>query len=337
MKPEISVIIPAYNAEQTLKRCLDSVFAQDFDSYEVILVNDGSIDRTLDVAQEYEKHPNFVLIDQPNGGTARARWAGITAGKGDYLAFVDADDYIAPVMMLKMHGKAKDSGAEIVVCGVKKVGAEITLYRQYEELCESGIEATEKIMNGNINGALWNKLFLKNLFLEEDYQRTVGIKYGQDQLLLAPAVARAQKVAYREESLYFYVQNPGSATDRPKVSSLADLVKVRSLLFEFYSSPRFSAWNSLAPYYYAIGLTDVLRILNRVENGSEGKDLREDIHQKLLGIPLSKIAAARRFSVFGDVLLVKTGIFRSVYTAWEEPLLAPLRKFKQKLFVNRSG
>lgn len=329
MKPEISVIIPAYNAEKALERCLDSVFAQDFEAFEVILVNDGSTDRTLAVAKGYENRPNFVLIDQPNGGTARARWSGISAGNGDYLAFVDADDYISTDMISKMILRAKETGAEIVICGANIVGADVKSYRQYKESPESGIEATEKIMKGIINGALWNKIFRKTLFREEDYQKTIGIKYGQDQLLLAPTVARAQKVAYLEERLYFYVENPDSATNRPKISALADLVKVRSLLFEFYTDPMFSTWNSLAPYYYALGLIDALRILNRVEKAGDGRKLRADIRRKLLDISLPKIEKSRRLHTLFDILLVRAGLFRFFYTVWEGPLFKPLRSLKR--------
>lgn len=328
----VSVIISAYNAEKTLKRCLDSVFDQDFDSYEVVLINDGSTDGTLEVAKDYEKYSNFVLIDQTNGGTARARWRGITASNGYYLAFVDADDYIAPDMMSKMYKKALETEAGVVVCGVKKTNGRTRLYRRFKEGTETGIWATEKIMKGIINGSLWNKLFVRSLFFEEDFQKTIGIKYGQDQLLLAPTVARADKVAYLEEILYFYVQNPVSATNIPKVSALADLFKVRSFLFEFYKSPRFSEWNHLAPYYYAIGLIDILRILNRAEKQQEVRDLRADIHSKLYGIASSEIWRAKRSGVFFDILLLRAGLFETFYSLWESDLFRHVRELRRKLF-----
>lgn len=332
MQPKVSVIIPAYNAEKTLKRCLDSVFAQDFDSYEVILVNDGSTDGTLEIARFYEKHPNFVFIHQPNWGVSEARWAGISASRSEYLAFVDADDFIAPGMIKKMFLKAQETGAEIVICGVNRVDEGERVYRRYKKGSETGLSATEKVMTGVINGSLWNKLFLKSLLWEEDHLRTVDIQYGEDQLLLAPAVARADKVAYLEEILYFYVQNPVSATNIPKVSALADLFKVRSFLFEFYKSPRFSEWNHLAPYYYAIGLIDILRILNRAEKQQEVRDLRADIHSKLYGIASSEIWRAKRSGVFFDILLLRAGLFETFYSLWESDLFRYVRELRRKLF-----
>jgi glycosyltransferase involved in cell wall biosynthesis len=331
LKPGISIIIPVYNTEKTLKRCLDSVFAQDFHSYEVILVNDGSTDRTLEVAKTYERYSNFVLIDQPNAGTARARWRGITGSDSDYLAFVDADDYIAPDMMSKMYQKVIETEADVVICGVKRVNGRTNLYRRYKEGSETGIWATEKVMKGIINGSLWNKLFIRDLFFDEDYRKTIGIKYGQDQLLLAPTIARAQKVAYLEEILYFYVQNPVSATNRPKVSALADLLKVRSFLFEFYKSPRFSEWNHLAPYYYAIGLIDILRILSRAEKQQEACDLRANILTKLYDIPGSGIWRAKRSGVFFDIMLLRAGLFETFYSVWESDLFRPVRELRLKL------
>ena len=303
----VSVIVPAYNAEKTLKRCLDSVFAQDFDRYQVILVNDGSTDGTLNVVREFEKKHHFVLIDQENSGAASARLRGFISSHGDFLTFVDADDYIAPDMISKMYRGAIENKADVVICGFESVNGKANLNRRYTSRSEAGIQATEKIMKGIINGSLWNKLFARDLFSEEDFQRTIGIKYGQDQLLIAPTVAKAQKVAYLEEALYFYVSNPNSVTNRPTVNSLVDLLKVRSFLFEFYRSPCFSAWNDSAPYYYAIGLIDILRILRWIEKSQEGIDLRASIHSILYGIPISEIWRAKRARVFFDILLLKAG------------------------------
>lgn len=334
MNPKISIVIPAYNAEKTLKRCLDSVFAQDFDSYEVILVNDGSTDGTLNIAREFEKNHNLVLIDQPNGGTAKARFNGFLSSHGEFLAFVDADDYIAPDMISKMYQGAIENKADVVICGFDSVNGGAKLNRQFERGSETGIQATEKIMKGTINGSLWNKLIARGLFSLEDFQRTMGIQFGEDQLLLAPTIAKAQKVAYLEESLYFYVSNPSSVTNKPTVSALPDLLKVRSFLFEFYRSPRFSAWNNLAPYYYAIGLVDILRILRWIEKSQESVDLRASIHSILYGIPISEIWRAKRAKVFFDILLLKAGLFDVFYSVWESALIRPIRELRHRLSQN---
>lgn len=327
----LSVIIPAYNAEKTLKRCLDSVFAQDFDGYEVILINDGSTDGTLKIAHEFEKKHNFFVIDQENLGAASARLSGFVSSHGDFLMFVDADDYIAPDMISKMYRGAIENKADVVICGFESVNGKANLNRRYSSRSETGIQATEKVMKGVVIGSLWSTLFARYLFSEKDFQRTIGIKRGEDTLLLAPTVARARKVAYLEDVLYFYVLNPDSVTKRPTVSTLSDLLKVRSFLFEFYRSPCFSAWNDSAPYYYAIGLIDILRNLKQFEKSQEVRDLKANIRSKLYGIPISEIGRAKRARVFFDILLLKAGLFNVFYSVWESALIRPIRDLKRKL------
>ena len=97
MKPAVSIVVPVYNVEAYLEKCLDSLVNQNFDNYEVIIVNDGSTDKSKEIAQRYEnKYSNVVLIDQKNKGLGGARNTGIEAVKGEYILFVDSDDYIHP-------------------------------------------------------------------------------------------------------------------------------------------------------------------------------------------------------------------------------------------------
>lgn len=116
---KISVIIPVYNVEQYLRQCLDSVINQKFHDMEIILVNDGSTDDSLSICQEYrEKDKRIVLIDQKNAGLAAARQAGLEYAGGEYVTFVDSDDWLEVEMYEKMYQAAAESGAEIVFCNV---------------------------------------------------------------------------------------------------------------------------------------------------------------------------------------------------------------------------
>ena len=95
----ISIIVPVYNVEKYLERCLDSILSQTFSDFELILVNDGSTDHSLEICRSYaEKDERILLIDQENRGLSAARNAGIAVAKGEYLGFVDSDDYIAQNM-----------------------------------------------------------------------------------------------------------------------------------------------------------------------------------------------------------------------------------------------
>lgn len=116
--PELSVIIPVYNVEQYLGECLDSIMAQTFRNFECILVDDGSTDRSGKICDEYaQKDSRFIVLHTANGGLSAARNTGIAAAKGEYLGFVDSDDYIDPRMLSTLVANIKESGADISACG----------------------------------------------------------------------------------------------------------------------------------------------------------------------------------------------------------------------------
>lgn len=119
---KISVIIPIYNAERTLNRCLDSLQSQTFDDFEVLLINDGSSDKSLEICEHYcEKDNHFKLFSQVNAGPSAARNKGLDNASGDYLYFVDADDYVTSDALEQLHHAATNSGAELTICGFYRV------------------------------------------------------------------------------------------------------------------------------------------------------------------------------------------------------------------------
>lgn len=329
MNPKISVIIPAYNAEKTLRRCLDSVFASDFlESMEVILVNDGSKDGTLEVAEEYWKFPNFVLIDQPNGGVARARWSGISASRGEYLGFVDADDYIAPDMMSKMYSKIRSTMAQICICGFFLMQEEHAIETQdYEEIeIEKNEASIKKIINNKLNSSLWNKIFDRKLIKEENLSKTVGISYGEDLLLLYFALRRAEIIAYLAERLYFYVANPDSVTNRPSVKSLKDRVFAHELLCKQMIDNEFPRLKTDSQRFYMKALTSTLRILAGKEPSSEAKILQKEICRRIKSIKLHEILALKKNRITFDYFLICLNLFVFVYSFWESDFFTPCRK-----------
>ena len=115
---QISIVIPVYNAEKTLIRCLDSIQQQTYKDFEAILINDGSSDSSAEICQRYcEADKRFKLINQENSGPSKARNQGIDAAISKYLAFVDSDDYIEPNMLEEFFTAAEASSADLTVCG----------------------------------------------------------------------------------------------------------------------------------------------------------------------------------------------------------------------------
>ena len=115
---QISIIIPVYNAEKTLIKCLDSVQRQTFKDYEVILINDGSSDNSAEICQKYcARDERFKLVNQENGGPSKARNRGIDEAKSKYIMFVDSDDYIDQDMLDTLFVATEASSADLTICG----------------------------------------------------------------------------------------------------------------------------------------------------------------------------------------------------------------------------
>ena len=117
MKPTVSIIVPIYNVEKYLGRCLDSLLAQTLKNIEIIAVNDGSTDLSLKILKEYSiKDSRIKIINKPNGGVSSARNEGIQLASGEFIGFVDPDDWVDPEMYEDMVNHAKNEKADIVMC-----------------------------------------------------------------------------------------------------------------------------------------------------------------------------------------------------------------------------
>ena len=118
--PLVSVLIPVYNVEKYLSRCLDSLINQTLTDIEIICVNDGSTDGSLKILKQYQEKDNrIVIVDKKNGGLPSARNAGLDRARGQYVGFVDSDDYVEPSMFETLYKTAKKKNSEVVICGAQ--------------------------------------------------------------------------------------------------------------------------------------------------------------------------------------------------------------------------
>ena len=213
VKSDISVIVPVYNVEEYLEQCLESILAQTLQPAEVLLINDGSTDASREICVSYASEYDFVtLIDQENEGQASARNTGLDRASGDFIAFVDSDDYISGHMLATLHIKALSTGADMVKCG--------TWYYFHEDRIEKlwGIEGEELILedkrsffqallNRKIMHSVCDALYRKEVF--DGLRFTVGM--FQEDTYIAPSVLLAcEKIAVIPDGLYFYRQREGS-------------------------------------------------------------------------------------------------------------------------------
>lgn len=204
--PLISIIIPIYKVEDYLRRCVDSVINQTYSNLEIILVNDGSPDNCPVICDEYSRIDNRIkVIHKSNGGLSDARNFGMKVAMGEYIAFVDSDDYISHDLISKMMSKAHAQKADVVCCGVNIVDTEghIYDYRKYDKsFVNTGEEITKRLIRDEYpyNFAC-GKLYKKELFYGIEFP--VGRLY-EDIATIYLITAKASKVYCMSECLYYY-------------------------------------------------------------------------------------------------------------------------------------
>lgn len=223
---KVSVIIPVYNVEKYLRRCLDSVVNQNFNDYEVIIVNDGSTDNSLSIAEEYKKnYPDLVnVISQENKGLGAARNSGIDVATGEYLLFVDSDDYIDESLLADTYRVAKKFDSEIVVFDIMYVnedGEEIKYSSARFNNC-SEVHFDDKSV-ATIWPSAWNKLFKSSLFKDNSIYFPTGIWF-EDFAIVPALLMIAKNIQYIPTAFYYYVQRDESIMHSSKIKRNKEII-----------------------------------------------------------------------------------------------------------------
>lgn len=209
---DLSFIIPVYNCEQFLGYCLGTILKQKTRySYEVVCVNDGSKDKSWEVLQKYaEKHPDLIVaINQSNGGASTARNTGIDHAKGEYLAFVDSDDFVFDNYIEILMEAAKANDADMVQAGFHRVLPDHTIIDSNpRNACVFNITDQKKAFD-NVSGYLWSGVIRKSLF--DRVRFPIGYWF-EDMMTRSLIMRRAKKFVIVEDCLYGYTCNPKSLT-----------------------------------------------------------------------------------------------------------------------------
>lgn len=214
-EPLISIIVPVYNAETYLRKCVASICSQTYKNLEIILVDDGSSDSSGELCDMLALDDSRIFaIHQENGGAASARNTGLDAMHGSYVGFVDADDWIAPEMFEILLGRIVAENAQISCCGAAIVtGEEITGYynANFDDQFTIGGDAVQlELIHGNrITNALWDKLYAAEIF-HGLRQKTDA--YYDDYAVQYLCLAKAERVTYTARPLYYNFQSENSIT-----------------------------------------------------------------------------------------------------------------------------
>mgnify|MGYP000362153697 CR=1 FL=1 len=207
MKTIISIIIPIYNAEVFLSECIESVLSQSFKNYELILVNDGSTDNSLNICNHYSKKDSRIrIINGPNGGVSKARNKGINCAFGKWITFIDADDYLLQDALKILYEKALQTDADIILGNSLKLNkGNFNIIHKLEN------EVTHDVLLSIKHFALWGYLFKSEIISQNKLRFIEGLAYSEDRIFICQIACYSKIIAFCKQPVYVYRINDNSA------------------------------------------------------------------------------------------------------------------------------
>lgn len=209
----VSIIIPVYQAEKTIERCLLSVRNQTFTDYECIIINDGSTDRSYDICNEYAiKDDRFICINQDQKGVSAARNKGIELSRGKYITFIDSDDELMPDFISDLVNEAISSQSDIVIGGYNYICRGIKSNRILSYPTNIFSEANENLIAQAVNNGLlnyiWGKLYISNLLKKHSFE--MNVSWGEDTIFLLGLLTPDVRICFLKNANYnYYVSEKG--------------------------------------------------------------------------------------------------------------------------------
>lgn len=210
--PFISVIVAIYQAEKTLSHCVDSILGQTLRDIEVILVNDGSSDKSSEICDEYARKDNRIkVLHKEHSGVSDTRQMGLLNVTGDYVIHCDSDDWMEPDMLETLYKNAQESDADLVVCDYWAEYRERVAQKAFEQNINADTDLCEQMENLLLS--VWNKLIRRSFIVQNDLHFLPSVCYAEDLYFVFNALDQNPKIAYVPLPLYHYnVQNEGSLT-----------------------------------------------------------------------------------------------------------------------------
>ena len=221
---KVSIIIPVYNVEKYIRRCLNSLVNQTLSDIEIIVVNDGTPDNSQTIIDEYvKKYPNKVIsIIKENGGQGSARNLGLEKATGEYIGYVDSDDYVELNMYEELYNKAKESNSDIIVCG-NNLQSE-----NYELISKDDVE-TEFLLG---KMAVWNKLYKRKILIDNKIKFRSKVWY-EDLDFTMKVYFSSKKISYVDNHLYNYLLREGSTMNNDNIIRNLELIQAFDSLIDF--------------------------------------------------------------------------------------------------------
>lgn len=284
---KISVVIPMYNAERYIRKCLDSIINQTYQNLEVIIVNDGSTDSSREICEEYVlKDKRITLVNTENRGAGSARNTGLEMSTGEYVSFIDSDDYICSDYYARLSKMIQETNADIAIGRYKRVSehetmnfvntGEVKERTSREQLLELYGEDIDRYVNSVL---VTNKLFNKKLFGEE-------IRYPirrliDDEFIIYKLIDKAKKIVYTDDVMYAYVQSDGSVMRTNfKEKRVYDTMDVYDEVYAYFREKDDKELNRLVMIRYLLYCVEMVRKTSMSEIIEDKKKVYEYLKEK---------------------------------------------------------
>lgn len=225
---KVSVIVPVYNVEKYLPKCLDTLVNQTLQDIEIIVVNDGATDNSAAVIDSFVyKYPQIISLTKPNGGLSDARNYGIPYATGEYIGFVDSDDYVDIDMYEKLYAKAKEEDSDVVECDLHHVFPDGTIDTEVGERIQ---DKKKMLMMGR--SVVWNKIYRREWLMKTNILFPKGCIY-EDVEFFVKLVPHIRTYSYVDAASIYYVQRGDSINNKQTLKTL-DILKILQHIKDYY-------------------------------------------------------------------------------------------------------
>lgn len=319
----ISVIVPVYNIEPYIEKCIKSILFQTYDNLEIIVVNDGSTDNSFDLCCKLAMNdPRIRVINQKNAGLSEARNAGLRIARGKYIAFVDGDDYIDEQMYEKLFERLIEDQSDLALCNVRyvdekgqgwdKCGFRFDL--RDEILCE---DEFWKGYYGSLHipyVVSWNKLYKREVFNDIAFNKG---KIHEDEFILHKIISQCGKISVIREPFYNYVQRSGGIMNSPYRVQRLQVVEAYNLRLQYFVQKEINFINPT-----------MLRILTSLLDAKENLDFSAKANSKQYNemVKIYKKNFRQYFKRLNMAVIMKSLLFLSC-----SPIYLYLRKLKREI------
>ncbi|SHK11033.1 Glycosyltransferase involved in cell wall bisynthesis [Hathewaya proteolytica DSM 3090] len=315
---KISVIIPLYNVEKYVKETLLSLISQSFKAFELIIVDDGSTDRSADICENILKESciSYKIIRKKNQGVSKARNIGVENSSGEYIFFLDSDDYISSTALMEFYNKAIEDQAEVVFCGYEHIDYEsqkvIRKLDRYIEEPMGGLEAAALMAGDKFWISAISGFYLRSLIVDNKIVFPENICFGEDTVFIIKALMNSKRVTCVKQVLSHYIRRKNSVTKTPN-ESYYSLFNASMEIYNYNERSYKSQDIRKAMVEFQIPHS-IIRIFTALSTNSKCKSElmeftgRQDIRRYLKQFKINGVKANIKYKIFAVMILINRNL-----------------------------